>query len=71
LARAAELSRKWNMPAVYVSKHPKTSNFIEFYKKHEAPGTLRGEVLGIPHLKIEIWGTRHLLEGKKEGETET
>jgi hypothetical protein len=29
-----------------------------------APGTVWGEVLGIPHLKIEIWGTRLLFEGE-------
>jgi hypothetical protein len=32
LAGAAELSEKCE-PAVYVPKHPKTPNFIEFYKK--------------------------------------
>jgi hypothetical protein len=39
LAGAAELSGKWE-PAVYVPKHPKTPNFIEFYKKvsREASG---------------------------------
>jgi hypothetical protein len=65
LARAAELSRKWNMPAVYAQKAKKHRILSNFTKRYEVPGTLRGEVLGIPHLKIEIWGTRRLLEGKK------
>jgi hypothetical protein len=29
-----------------------------------ASDTVKGEVLGIPHLKIEMWGTRRLLEGE-------
>jgi hypothetical protein len=35
-----------------------------------APGTVRGEALGIPHLKIEMWGTRFLLEGEKRWEAQ-
>jgi hypothetical protein len=31
-----------------------------------ALSTVRGQVLGIPHLKIEIWGTHPFVRGKRE-----
>jgi hypothetical protein len=51
--------------AAYVSKHQKASNFIEFYKKHEAHHisflTLPlKQMMGAPYLDFEMWDSEDL-----------